>query len=117
MNLRHGAYETPALPLSYTAESRKSNYLGKRVYLRRHRYARRYARELASNVLQIGRRAPEVVAQAPGDASLLARRHPSLPEVADLLTAVPAGEMRKEMRDDPPEQPLESLHAFELGRQ
>jgi hypothetical protein len=53
--VRPQAYETPALPLSYTASTSKSNQLGKRVYVRRRRCARRYADELASNILQIGR--------------------------------------------------------------
>src|SRR5687767_6491265 len=32
LNLRHGAYETPALPLSYTAEPRKNGYLANGFY-------------------------------------------------------------------------------------
>ena len=34
LNLRHGAYETPALPLSYTADG-ETAYPEKRVYRRR----------------------------------------------------------------------------------
>ena len=33
LNLRHGAYETPALPLSYTADRYNNGGLAKRVYL------------------------------------------------------------------------------------
>src|SRR3989442_10352905 len=62
--------------------------------------------------------APEVVAQAPGDAGSLARRGPCLSEIAPALApALASAEEREEVRDDPVGALLEGLDALALGRQ
>ena len=62
------------------------------------------------------RRAPEVVPEHRPDLRAPAGPLPRAAEILDPLPPVPPPEVREEMRDDPPELPLERPHLLDLGR-
>ena len=61
------------------------------------------------------RGASAVVSQLAGDASVLARRRPGPAKVADALPDVAASQVRKGVRDDAVDPPLEGAHPLDLG--
>ena len=70
-----------------------------------------------TRVYQIpNRRAPEVVPEHRPDLGAPAGPLPRAAEILDPLPPVPPPEVREEMRDDPPERPLEGPHLLYLGR-